>query len=69
MTREEYLAIASTKYDELQALNEIHNFYDYEKKFEELLTELGRMLLEKNISELPKDRRKKKHSPSLDTLK
>jgi len=62
MTREEYLALASEKYDELQALNKIDNFYDYEKKFEELLKELGRTLFEKNISELPADRRKKKHS-------
>lgn len=69
MTREEYLAIASEKYDELQALNKINNFYDYEKKFEELLKELGRTLLEKNLSELSADRRKKKHSQNLDTLK
>ena len=67
MTREEYLAIASEKYDELQALNKIDNFYDYEKKFEELLKDLGRMLLEKNLSELSADRRKKKHSQNLDT--
>ncbi len=30
MTREEYLAIASEKYDALQALKKIDNFYDYE---------------------------------------
>ncbi len=60
MTKEEYLALASEKYDELQALNKIDNFYDYEKEFEKLLKELGRTLLEKNISELSADRRKKK---------
>ena len=69
MTKEEYLAIASEKYDELQALNKIDNFYDYEKEFEKLLKELGRMLFEKNISELSADRRKKKHSRNLDPLK
>jgi hypothetical protein len=69
MTKEEYLAIASEKYDELQALNKIHNFYDYEKEFEKILKDLGRSLLEKNISEVPADRRKKKHSQNLDTLK
>ena len=69
MTKEEYLALASEKYDELQALNKIDNFYDYEKGFEKLLKELGRTLLEKNISELSADRRKKKHSRNLDTLK
>ena len=69
MTKEEYLAIASAKYDELQALNKIDNFYDYEKEFEKFLKELGRTLFEKNISELSVDRRKKKHSRNLDTLK
>jgi hypothetical protein len=69
MTKEQYLAIASEKYDELQALNKIHNFYDYEKEFEKILKDLGRSLLEKNISEVPADRRKKKHSQNLDTLK
>lgn len=69
MTREDYLAIAAEKYDALRALNDIDNFYDYEKAFEKLLQELGRMLLEKNLSELPADRRKKKHSQNLDTLK
>jgi len=69
MTKEEYLAIASEKYDALQALNKLDNFYDYEKEFEKLLKELGRTLLEKNISELSADRRKKKHSPNLGTLK
>jgi hypothetical protein len=69
MTKEEYLAIASEKYDELQALNKIDNFYDYEKEFEKILKELGRTLLEENISEVSADRRKKKHSRNLDTLK
>ena len=69
MTKEEYLAIASEKYDELQALHKIDNFYDYEKEFEKLLKELGRMLFEKNLSELSADRRKKKHSQNLGTLK
>ena len=69
MTKEEYLFLASQKYDELQALNKINNFYDYEKEFEKLLKELGRTLFEKNLGELSADRRKKKHSPNLDTLK
>lgn len=69
MTKEEYLALASEKFDALQALNKINNFYDYEKQFEELMKDLGRTLLEKNISELPADRRKKKHSQNLGTSK
>ena len=51
MTKEEYLALASEKYDELQALKKNDNFYDYEKGFEKLMKDLGRTLLEKSISE------------------
>jgi hypothetical protein len=69
MTKEEYLALASEKYDALEALRKIDNFYDYEKEFEKVLQELGRTVLEKNLSELSADRRKKKHSRNLDTLK
>ncbi len=69
MTKEEYLAIASEKYDELQALNKIDNLYDYEKEFEKLLKELGRTLFEKNLSELSADRRKKKRLLNLGALK
>lgn len=60
MTREEYLAIASQRYDELQALNKIDNFYDYELEFSGIMNKLSKEILEKNLSELSADRRKKK---------
>lgn len=66
MTREEYLAMAAKRYDELQALNKIDNFYDYESEFAKIMNELSKEVLEKNLSELPADRRKKKHLPSLE---
>jgi hypothetical protein len=59
MTKEQYLALAAERYDELRALNKIDNFYDYEKEFEKIFNELGRAVLEQNISEVPADRRKK----------
>ena len=65
MTKEEYLSMASKRYDELQALNKIDNFYDYENEFAKIMNELSKEVLEKNLSELPADRRKKKHSPNL----
>lgn len=66
MTKEEYLAIAAKRYDELQALNKIDNFYDYESEFVNIMKDLGKEVLEKNLSKFSVDRRKKKHLPSLD---
>lgn len=60
MTKEEYLAIASKRYDELQALNKVDNFYDYELEFSSIINKLSKEILEKNLSELSADRRKKK---------
>jgi hypothetical protein len=57
---ESYLvALAKKRCAELQALNRIDNFYDYEKEFESLWRHLGREVLEANIRTLPADRRKK----------
>jgi len=60
MTEEEYIALAREKYQALQNLKNEKNFYDYEKTFDEIWTDFGRQVLEKNISEVPSDRRKKK---------
>ncbi len=65
MTKEEYLAMAAKRYDELQALNKIDNFYDYESEFAKIMKELSKEVLEKNLSKLSADRRKKKHLPNL----
>lgn len=64
MTKEEYLAIAAKRYDELKALNKIDNFYDYESEFANIMKDLSKEVLEKNLSELSADRRKKKHLPN-----
>ena len=66
MSKEEYLALCSKRYDELQALNKLDNFYDYESEFATIMKELSKDVLEKHLSELSTDRRKKKHLPSLD---
>jgi hypothetical protein len=60
MTEAEYLALARQKYQELQALKSKPTFYDYEKSFVDIWQDLGRQVLEKSLSEVPKDRRKKK---------
>jgi hypothetical protein len=60
MTKEEYLKIAEKQWESLEKLKSETNFYDYEKKFDELMVGLGRELLEKNLGAVPLDRRKKK---------
>ena len=65
MTKEQYLDMAAKRYDELQALNKIDNFYDYESEFAKIMNGLSKDILEKNLSKLSADRRKKKHLPNL----
>jgi hypothetical protein len=60
MTKEEFLELAGSRYDELQALNKLDNFYDYEKGFVGIWKGLGQNVLEKNLGDLSKDKRKKK---------
>lgn len=66
MTREEYLTLCSKRYDALQALHKLDNFYDYESKFATIIKDLSKEVLEKQLSNLPApkesfatDRRKK----------
>jgi hypothetical protein len=66
MSEEEYLAIARKRYREINALNDGNlSFYDYEKRFIDIIDDLSRELLEKNISSVPLDKRKKKLSQDL----
>ena len=60
MTKEEFLVLAAQRYDALQSLNQLDNFYDYEKEFVSLWKDLGREVLEKNIGELPRGQAEKK---------
>ena len=60
MTKEEILALAASRYDDLQRLNEEQpSFYQYEAAFAQLWTELGREVLESNLGKLPTSPRKK----------
>ena len=60
MTKEEYLKLAEKKWESIKQLKEVDNFYDYEKGFEGIWIDLGKEVIEKSISSVGKDRRKKK---------
>lgn len=60
MTKEEYLKLAESKWPELAELDQEKDFYEYERKFEQIMLDLGRAVLEKKISKVGNDRRKKK---------
>jgi hypothetical protein len=60
MTKQEFIDAAAARYDQLQALNKITDFYDYEVEFVNIWKDLGREVLEKNIGQLSADKRKKK---------
>ena len=53
MTQAEFVAFAAARYEQLQALNQLDSFYDYEKNFDQLWTSLGQDVLEKNLGDLP----------------
>ena len=57
MTKEQLVEAISAHYDELNNLNKIDNFYDYESDFIKLWSKMGREVLEKNIRTLSGDRR------------
>lgn len=67
MTKEEYLQLAESKWEALQRLQNEESFYEYEKHFDGIMQDLNRELLERSISEVPADRRKKK-KPGPDTV-
>lgn len=61
MKKEEFLALAESRYDALRELNKGNvNFYDLEVGFAKLWQELGKEVLEKTIGHVPIDTRKKK---------
>ena len=63
MTKEKYLQLAESRYEEMKKLTELDNFYDYEKSFDELWQDFGRSCMEALLQKqgsISNDRRKKK---------
>ena len=48
MTKQEFLALCESSYPEVAKLDEIKDFYEHEKQFDKIMTELNRALLESN---------------------
>ena len=62
MTREEYLSIAESYYNEIEGLTEAPTFYDYEKSLEKLMQKISCEYMSKQLSgsSVTNNRRKKK---------
>lgn len=66
MTKEEFIALASEKWEEIEKHKGIsQDFHTYEKGFDEIWVEFGRKSLEGSLGKEVTDRRKKKCSESL----
>ena len=59
MTKDAYLALASTQYEALKALGKENDFYALEEQFDQLWTALGRSVFEQTLGQVPADSRKK----------
>ena len=60
MTKAEYLAVCSQRWDEIENLETRDNFYDYEKDFVDIWRSAGLQVFEKSLGSVPTDHRKKK---------
>jgi len=59
MNEEEYIALAREQYASIKKLENEQSFYEYEKQFSEIWTDLGRKVIEKSISKVPENAQKK----------
>ena len=62
MTKEDFLALALERWPELESLDQDKDFYEYKKRFEQIMLELSRTVLERKVSKVGNDRRKKTKS-------
>ena len=50
MTKEDFLALALERWPELESLDQDKDFYEYKKRFEQIMLELSRAVLERKVS-------------------
>lgn len=59
MTRQELHALVDAHYEPLAKLQEHYNFYDFEKDFDQIWTQLGQQVLQASVGEASQNPRKK----------
>ena len=59
MTKEKFVTIALEKYEKMNELDKISDFYQYEKAFDSIWTKFGRQSFEKKIEDVPQNHQKK----------
>ena len=59
MSEEEYIILAKARYKAIKKLEYEKSFYEYEKQFAEIWTDLGRQVMEKSTSKVPMNSQKK----------
>lgn len=62
MDEAQFIELARQKWAELQAIKDEPSFYAFEGKFDAIVSDLNRELLEATLGDIPKDHRKKKAS-------
>jgi hypothetical protein len=60
MTEAEFMELARKKWAELQKVKDSKSLYELEERFDEVVGDMNRQLLESVLGEVPKDHRKKK---------
>jgi hypothetical protein len=62
MTEQEFLLLAKAKYTEISELKKQPTLLDYEQGFVDIWQELGRQVLQADLGDPGKDRRKKRNT-------
>lgn len=60
MTEAEFMELARKKWAELQQVKDSKSLYELEERFDQVVGDMNRQLLESVLGEVPKDHRKKK---------
>jgi len=60
MTEAEFMELARQKWAELQKVKEAKSLYELEERFDEVVGDMNRQMLESVLGPVPKDHRKKK---------